>query len=840
NRLAHHLRAMGVGPDVRVGLSVERSPEMVVGLLAVLKAGGAYVPLDPASPAERMGRMMADAGIAVLLTEDGVRGRVPVSAGLPVVSVDGGRAAIEAESAGAPDVRGTADDLAYVLFTSGSTGVPKGVAVAHRGVCNLVPALIALTHLGADSRALLLAPLHFDASVAEILSALCAGAALYVAEGDDLIPGDGMVRLLRAERITHTKFTPSALAALPVVELPDLATLVVGGEACTAGLVDRWAPGRRFINVYGPTETTVRVTAALCQPGAGTPPIGAPLPGTRLYVLDAAGEPVPMGVPGELYAGGIQLARGYLGRPALTAERFVPDAFGAVPGARLYRTGDRVRWTADGTLQYLGRLDAQVKIRGYRVELGEVEAALRQAVAGDLAVVAREDGGETRLVAYVVGEADADALRAAVRRTLPEYMVPAAFVAVDVLPLTPNGKLDRKALPAPDFASAGDTYVTPRTTVEEVLAAILAELLRVPRVGVHDGFFELGGHSLLATRVLSRIREVFRIEMPLRALFEGPTVAELAERVEQIRRVDAPRLPSIVPVERTAALPLSFAQERLWFLDQLEADSAFYNIPAALRIGGPLDAGALERALGEIIRRHEALRTVFPRVHGAPAQVVVPFADFTLPVEDLSGLDDAAREADVRRRAAEEAARPFDLATGPLVRASLLRLAEDDHVLLLCMHHIVSDGWSRDVLFRELGALYDAFVRGGESPLPALAVQYADFAVWQREYLRGAVLDRQIAYWKGQLAGAPALLALPADRPRPAVQSYRGAHETAEFGEGLLERLEALGRREGATLYMVLLSAFQVLLGKYAGSEDVVVGTPIAGRGRKEVENLIG
>ncbi|HST59694.1 MAG TPA: condensation domain-containing protein, partial [Longimicrobium sp.] len=405
--------------------------------------------------------------------------------------------------------------------------------------------------------------------------------------------------------------------------------------------------------------------------------------------------------------------------------------------------------------------------------------------------------------------------------------------------LTPNGKLDRKALPAPEFGAA-DAYVAPRTVTEEVLAGIISELLRVDRVGVHDGFFALGGHSLLATRVVSRVREVLGVELPLRALFEGPSVAELAERVEGIRRAGQPRLPSVVPVERTDALPLSFAQERLWFLDQLESRSAFYNLPAALRLGGPLDAAALERALGEIVRRHEALRTSFPEVNGAPVQAILPFAGFSLRVEDLSALDGTAREADVRRRAREDGERPFDLARGPLFRASLLRLADDDHVLSMCMHHIVSDGWSMNVLAGELSALYGAYTAGAESPLPALAVQYADFAVWQREHLRGEVLDRQIAYWKGQLAGAPALLELPADRPRPALQSYRGAHETAEFGEGLLERLEALGRREGATLYMVLLSAFQVLLGKYAGTDDVVVGSPIAGRTRAETEPLIG
>ncbi|HST57231.1 MAG TPA: condensation domain-containing protein, partial [Longimicrobium sp.] len=592
-------------------------------------------------------------------------------------------------------------------------------------------------------------------------------------------------------------------------------------------------------DMYGPSEDTTFSTCALRQPG-GPVTIGRILTNSQAYVLDAALRPVPIGVWGELYLGGKGVTRGYLGRPSLTADRYVPDHISQVPGARLYRSGDKIRWNPDGTLEYMGRLDEQVKIRGHRVELGEIESVLRRAGLSDCVVVAREDAGEKRLVAYVVGDVDTETLRLAARRTLPEYMVPAAFVEMDALPLTPNGKLDRKALPAPQWAADEGAYVAPRTPAEEVLAAVMGELLHIDRVGVHDDFFELGGHSLLATRVVSRIRETFGVEMPLRAMFEGPTVAELAERVESIRREHAPQAPSIVPVERTEALPLSFAQERLWFLDQLESESAFYNIPAALRIGGALDGAAVERALAEIIRRHEALRTVFPQVNGAPVQSVLPFAGFALATDDLSALEDADREAEVQRRAREDAERPFDLARGPLFRASLLRLADDDHVLLICMHHIVSDGWSLDVLFGELGMLYGAYTAGEAPVLAPLPVQYADFAVWQRAHLQGDVLDRQIAYWKGQLAGAPALLELPTDHVRPALQTYRGAAESIEFGEGLLERLEALGRREGATLYMVLLGAFQALLGKYAGVDDVVVGSPIAGRTRAETEALIG
>ncbi|HEU0051863.1 MAG TPA: condensation domain-containing protein, partial [Longimicrobium sp.] len=568
------------------------------------------------------------------------------------------------------------------------------------------------------------------------------------------------------QKITHL-YQTAALFNQHVREQVDvyasLRQLVFGAEAVGTESVRRMLrSGRpeRVLHEYGPTEATVWCTLEVVEEVAEDAPtvlIGKPIPNARAYVVDSVLEPLPPEVAGELCIGGAGVVRGYLGRPAQTAERFVPDPFAAEPGARMYRTGDRARWKADGKLEFLGRVDDQVKIRGFRIEPGEVEAAItafpgmRQA-----RVVMREDQpGDKRLVAYVVGSADVEGLRAHLRQSLPEYMVPRAIVAMVRLPLNANGKVDRKALPVPEYAADADRYVAPRTPVEEVLAGIWADVLRLERVGVEDSFFEVGGHSLLATRVVSRVRGVFGVELPLRALFEGPTVAEMAVRVEEMRRAELPVLPPVVPVERAGALPLSFAQERLWFIDRLEPGSAVYNIPVARRLSGALDASALERALGEIVRRHEALRTVFAEVDGSPVQVVVPFDGFVLPMDDLSGLGEADREAMVRRRGVEEARRAFDLSAGPLFRAALLRLGAEEHVLLLSMHHVVSDGWSMGVLLRELSALYAAYREGRESPLPELTVQYADYAVWQRERLAGEELERQLAYWKGRLAGAP-------------------------------------------------------------------------------------
>ena len=559
-----------------------------------------------------------------------------------------------------------------------------------------------------------------------------------------------------------------------------------------------------------------------------------------------------MGVAGELYIGGAGLARGYLGRPELTAERFVPNPFGEA-GERLYRTGDLARYRADGNIEFLGRIDHQVKIRGFRIELGEIEAALaRLPQVREAVVLAREDrGGEKRLVAYAVANdgaaVETSELRAALARELPDYMIPATFVTLDALPLTANGKIDRKALPAPDLdAQIARGYVAPRNAAEAALCRIFAEVLGLDRVGVEDDFFELGGHSLLAVQLVSRIWREFERQLPLRSLFASPRIAALATQIEADADAGEAALPDIRPASRAEALPLSFAQQRLWFLDQLQPGDAAYNIPAALRVIGEFDVAAFAFAVNEIVRRHEALRTTFVLRDGVPAQVIAPALEIATPVVDLGGLDPELREAEARRFAQEEARRPFDLASGPLLRVATLDLGvrpstgERERVVLFTLHHIVSDGWSSDVLIREFVALYEAFAAGRPSPLPDLAVQYADYAVWQRDWLQGEVLDRQLAYWREKLADAPPTLDLPTDRPRPARQDHAGATHGFMVSRDVTERLAGLGRAEGATLFMTLLAAFQLLLSRYSGQQDVSVGAPVANRRRLELEALIG
>jgi amino acid adenylation domain-containing protein len=843
--LARHLRSLGVGTDVPVGLFLERSPDMIVALLGVLAAGGAYLPLDPAYPAERLAFMLEDSGAPVVCTHAAVRDQVPPTRGR-IVALE------ELGEEGSADAwpRTEPDALDYLIYTSGSTGRPKGVQIPHRALASFLGSMRRIPGLAAADALLAVTSLSFDIAGLELLLPLTTGARIVLASREEAASGDLLLGLIRRHRPTVLQATPATWRMLLDAGWPGGEGLkaLCGGEALppalAAGLTAR---AGSLWNMYGPTETTIWSAVARIEEGGGTT-IGRPIENTRIYILDPFGHAAPAGVPGELCIGGTGLARGYAGRPELTAERFVPDPFGALPGGRLYRTGDLACHRPGGQLEFLGRLDFQVKIRGFRIELGEIEAELeRQDGVSRAVVMAREDvPGDQRLVAYVVpsggAEPAAGSLREALRRRLPEHMVPGFFVTLGELPLTPNGKVDRKALPMPEggAAVAAREFLAPRTPAEDVVAAVWAEVLGVEKVGARDDFFELGGHSLLAGRVVSRLRAALGIELALRELFDAPTVASLAARVEQALRPDGGvRVPPLVPVPRGAALPLSFSQQRLWILDQLEEGTSSYNISYALRISGPLDARVLEASLGEVVRRHESLRTVFYAVEGEPRQVIMPAERPPLPLVDLSALDGEARSREALALAAREAGHGFDLARGPLWRAALLRLAADEHVVSLGMHHIVSDGWSIGILVREVAALYESIAEGRAAELPALPVQYADFAAWQRGWLQGEVLDAEISWWRGRLAGL-APLELPLDAARPPFQTYRGASATVFLPRGLADTLHALSRREGASLFMTLLAAFDVLLSRHSGQSDVAVGVPVAHRDRAEVEGLIG
>jgi amino acid adenylation domain-containing protein len=859
NGVAHQLLKLGVSPDARVAICVERSPEMIVALLAVLKAGGAYVPLDPAYPVARLRFMLRDSAPLAVLThgmEAELRDELLAGLDLPVLDLAGAEE-WEGERDVNPACPGLSPDhLAYVIYTSGSTGRPKGVGVAHQNVARLFTATDHWFSFGPADVWTLFHSFAFDFSVWEIWGALLYGGRLVVVPKDTARTPEEFYRLVCREGVTVLNQTPGAFRQLIAAQAASgeehqLRHVIFGGEALELPTLKPWFERNddrrtRLINMYGITETTVHVTyrpisaADADRPGAS--PIGGRIPDLRLYILDGTGEPVPMGVAGELHVGGAGVARGYLNRPALTAQKFIPDPFGPA-GGRLYQTGDLGRWLPDGTIEYLGRLDQQVKIRGFRIELGEIDARLlEQDGVREATTVTREDTpGDTQLIAYYVADEvlDAHRLRAYLAERLPVHMIPGAYVWLAAMPLTVNGKLDRKALPAPEgvaFAARG--YEAPVGAIEIALAEIWADVLGLERVGRWDDFFELGGHSLRAVQIISRVRQVLGMDVALGALFLRSVLADFARVLEHVVHAE---LPPIARVERGAAgLALSFAQQRLWFLEQMGGLGSTYHMRRRLRLHGELDRAAMVRALDRIVARHEALRTTFVVVDGEPEQRITPVAAsrFSLREHDVSG--DVVPDAALGAIMAAEAELPFDLERGPLIRGHLVRLAADDHLLIVTMHHIVSDGWSLGVFVHELSTLYGAFRAGAPDPLPRLAVQYADYAAWQRKWVTGEVLRQQADYWKTTLAGAPELLELPTDHPRPAQRDFSGAVARVELDEELTAGLRALSRRAGTTLFMTLLAGWAAVLSRLAGQTDVVIGTPTANRGRAEIEGLIG
>ncbi len=855
-RLARFLFEQGAGPEELVAVCMDRSLELVIALLAILKAGGAYLPLDPESPAQRLENILEESGAAIILTQGRLVERLPFF-GRRIIPLDESPQVFSGERPQPPCPPTTPDRLCYALFTSGSTGVPKGVMVSHRSLRNHLFWLTEELQIGPQDRVLQKTPFTFDVSVWEFFLPLTVGARLVLAQPGGHRDPAYLAETIRQEGITVLHFVPAMLNAF--LQQDDAApadgslrSVLCGGEALTPELRRRFLErmeGVGLYNLYGPTEATIDATHWKC-PTEGFPnssPIGAPIANVQAHVLDGGLRPNPIGVAGELHLGGAGLARGYVGRSRLTAERFVPDPYSSQPGARLYKSGDLARRLAGGEVDFLGRSDFQVKVRGHRVELGEIEAVLSQYPGvGEVVAAARKDRtGALRLMAYLTCQWEPyptqDELRGFLKEQLPDYMVPADLMVLEEMPLNPNGKIDREALPSEADGRPQARLTIPRTLGEEIVASIWSDVLGIEQVGVHDNFFDLGGHSLMATQVNSRIGRAFGIELPLRIVFESPTVALLSARIESDltkERPPQPEPPS--PVDRSRSLPLSFSQQRLWFLDQLEPASPLYNLPAAIGIEGELDVGALRDALSEIVRRHESLRTNFPAQSGQPRLRIREATPIALPVVDLTSCPGPVGRRQMLKRMDELSWLPFDLAADDLLRTCLLQLEPQRFVLIVTQHHIVSDGWSVGVFFKELSLLYQALTSGADAELPKLEVQYADYAVWQRRRQGGEELDQQLDYWKAHLRGAPALLELPTDRPRPARMSHRGATEAFDWPNEFLDQLKSFSRGQDVTLYMTLLTGLQVLLHRYSGQEDICVGSPIANRNRAEIENLIG
>jgi amino acid adenylation domain-containing protein/non-ribosomal peptide synthase protein (TIGR01720 family) len=902
NQLAHYLLSLGIGPEMLVGICMQRSVEMIVGILGILKAGGAYVPIDHAYPKERIAFMLEDSDVKVLLTQEKLK-LEPGTWNLDqhdIICLDSDWELIAQESQANPVSGVSPENLCYVIYTSGSTGKPKGTMILHQGVVNYLSWCTKAYAVEGGLGAPVNSSIGFDATVTSLFAPLLTGKTIMLLREENEIE-DLADLVYSGKNFSLIKITPAHLKMLAQLAHPETfnsttRALIIGGEALPYETVSFWrkfSPETRLINEYGPTETVVGCCVYEVSDQSvitDDVPIGRPIANTQLYILDKQLQPAPIGVPGELYIGGAGVARGYLNRPELTGERFIPDPSSAVPGARLYKTGDLARYLPDGTIEFLGRIDYQVKIRGFRVELGEIEAALsaHPDVKDSVVVVRETSPGDKRLVAYIVQNTEYriqnteyriqnteyriqnteyriqnTEFREYLKQRLPEYMVPAIFVFLEALPLTSNGKVDRKALPEPEHLEIQEGYVGPRHPTEEITASIWAEVLHCQQVGIHDNFFELGGHSLLATQIVSRLRDAFHVALPVRSIFEAPTVAALCKEIESIRWTkESSVISPITSVPRDEHLLLSFAQQRLWFLDQFGGSDSTYNIPTAVRLTGSLNVTAMEQAFNEILRRHEVLRTIFQAVDGQPVQVIAPAEKFPLPVVDLQHVSDDARDAEIQRLTTEEAIKPFDLEYGPLFRVTLLKLGDHsgnegvssasdtaridalpgtpEHILLVTMHHIVSDGWSMGILIREFTALYKAFSEGKPSPLPELSIQYVDFAYWQRSWLTGNVLETQLSYWKKQLKGAPMLLELPTDRSRPAVLTSKGGTQVFTISRELTDKLKKFSQHAEVTLFMTLYTAFVTLLSRYSSQDDIVVGTPVANRNYKEIESLIG
>ncbi|WP_426661101.1 amino acid adenylation domain-containing protein [Rhodanobacter aciditrophus] len=850
NRIAHALRARGVRRGALVGLALDRDTDLVASVLGVLKAGAGYVPLDPSYPAERLTHMADDSGLAVLLTQGAHVSRFDLH-GRPVLALD----AMAEELAALPATplptdadAATPDTIAYVIYTSGSTGKPKGVAVPHRATANFLHAVQQTPSIRTEDRLVAVTTLSFDIAFMELMLPLSVGACMVMATRDEARDGTALRRLVEASDSTYLQATPSGWRLLLGAGWQGRAdfTAVSGGEPLAPDLAAALLARCGAVwNGYGPTECTVYATMWKVEHPERGISIGRPVANTTVWVLDERRQPCPPGVPGELWIGGASVAQGYLNRPELTAERFVDDPFSDLPGARLYRTGDRGRWRADGNLEHLGRADFQIKLRGFRIEPGEIEAQLAgQPPVTQALVVMREDRpGDARLVAYLVSETPVDeaALRSRLRERLPEYMLPQHFVVLPALPLLPNGKIDRARLPAPLAAAAPvGAHAAPRDELERQVAQAMAAVLGGLEPGLDDDFFERGGHSLLAAQLTARLNRDLGLALPLRTLFEAPTVARLAAAIRAAGAAGKPAPRAIARLADREHAPLSLMQQRVWYLEQLQPGRVTYHTPSAHRLHGALNLAAFEQALRTMVRRQPVLRTSIEPGESGATQRIHAALEVELPREDLSSLPANEREDWLRRRLDALIAEPFDLAVPPLFRARLFRLGEEEHVFFFMTHHIIWDGWSFDLFYQEMTALYAAFCAGRPDPLPPLAVEYGDFAAWQRQWMQGEELERQLGHWLSRLRGNIEPLELPADRTRPTRMSGAGATEWVELPAARLDAVRALARQAGVTSFMVLLAVYYVLLHRLGGQRDLIVGTPVRGRDAVELEPVMG
>ena len=868
NLLAVFLQKQGVKPDECVGICIDRSCQMIIGMLGILKAGGAYVPLDPKYPVDRIAFMANDAHVRFILCQ---------STKLDFLSgVSGEKICIDLEwekitcETGMPQKGAKPENLCYVIFTSGSTGQPKGVMIEHHSLVNLALTQAKYYLLTPRDRLLQFISLSFDAAGEEIYPALVSGASVILPNVDFDFSARPFIDYCERAKVTVLHF-PVALWHQLVGEIDQLAMTVpsemrlnvVGGESPSPSWLSAWVEAIQrtdlrndpeFVNAYGPTETTISAlnfkisTSEAKKNSLKVIPVGRPISNTHAYIFDQYYQLVPVGIPGELFIGGEGVGRGYINRPELTEAVFVDNPY--KKGEKVYRTGDIVKYLPDGNIEFIGRIDEQIKIRGYRVELLEIEKSLRE-IPGifDATVVARHLDSGTHLVGYLVTDGSTvnhEFIRGKLSKTLPGYMVPSIFVSLDRIPKTPSGKTDRRSLPEPDFSELHTEHQGPRNQIEEVLVNIWEAILGRKGIGVFDNFFETGGHSLSATQLVSRIRDTFEIELPLKEIFSNPSVSALAVVIKNLKvSGDFTQLPPLVSQQRTEEIPLSFSQQRLWFLDQLSPGNLFYNIPIVLHLKGSINLSILTNCINQIVKRHEVLRTTYGTKNGKPVQIIQQSMVVDIPVVEFLNADRSLDQATLDDLIRSEINNPFDLSNGPLLRAKVIKTRESEYIFICTMHHIITDAWSVAIMVKELVQFYQEFLStnnesDAHSTVPDLPIQYADYAIWQRDWLSGEELTNQLNFWTQQLQGMPRILDLPTDHPRPAMQSSNGGTIFFEFPLDLSEKIKKLSRDSGATLYITLLAGFQALLNRYCSQDDILVGTPVANRNHSEIENLIG